>query len=58
MFLALCTVRLICFLLVPHGNLFSQLLTEIKNLAAVVVAVVAVAVAVVQTEALIESVPE
>jgi hypothetical protein len=41
-------------LLAPSGDLFSQLLTELKNLA-----VVAVAVAVaLQTEALIDSVPE
>ena len=53
---------LICFLLAASGILFSQLLTELKNLAAVVVAVaaaVAVVVAgVLQTEALIDSVPE
>jgi hypothetical protein len=41
-------------LLVPSGVLFSQLLTEHKNLAAVVI----VGVAVLQTEALIDSVPE
>jgi hypothetical protein len=47
---------LIFFLLATSGVLFSQLLTELKNLAAVVV-VAAVAV-VLQTEALIESVLE
>jgi hypothetical protein len=41
-------------LLAPSGVLFSQLIMELKNLAAVVVAV-AVAL---QTEALIDSVPE
>jgi hypothetical protein len=45
---------LICFLLAPSGVLFSQLLTELKNLAVVVV----VAAAALQTEALIDSVPE
>jgi hypothetical protein len=56
---------LICFLLAPSGVLFSQLLTEFENLAvvvAVVVVVVAAALAavaaVLQTEALIDSVPE
>jgi hypothetical protein len=51
-----CSVySLICFLLAPSGVLFSQLLTEHKNLTA---AVAAAAVAVLQTEALIDSVPE
>ena len=44
-------------LLVPSGVLFSQLLTEHKNLAVVAVVVVVVVVAL-QTEALIESVPD
>jgi hypothetical protein len=50
---------LICFLLAPSGVLFSQLLTELKNLAVVVVAAAVAAVAAaLQTEALIDSVPE
>jgi hypothetical protein len=54
---------LICFLLAPSGVLFSQLLTELKNLAAIavvvviVVVVVAVAAVALNIEALIDSVP-
>ena len=51
---------LVKHLLAPSGDLFSQLLTEHKNLAvvaAVVVAAVAVAAAL-QTEVCIDSVPE
>ena len=45
-------------LLAPSGVLFSQLLTELKNLAVVVVVVAAAVAAALQTEALIDSVPE
>jgi hypothetical protein len=43
---------------VPSGVLFSQLLTELKNLAVVAAAAVVVVVVALQTEALIDSVPE
>jgi hypothetical protein len=49
---------LICFLLAPSGVLFSQLLTELKNLAVVAVAAVAAAAVALQIEALIDSVLE
>ena len=56
MFLALCTHLFAFFkkyLLASSGVLFSQLLTEHKNLAVIVV-VAAAAVAALQTEAVIE----
>ena len=52
-----CSLLFVQFDLLSPSVLFSQLLTEFKNLAVVVVVAAAVAAAF-QTEALIDSVPE